>query len=136
MLSLATARSGDWSGARKAAEKALALRSGDARDYLLQALALHHQGQIDAASQAAEAARRWAETNRVYDQPLVDQLRAEEAALVSTGVPELKKPPQPAPSSGTNRKRFDLAYELTFERRAVGQEATDPASPRALGPRA
>src|SRR5262245_16452558 len=31
MLSLASARSGDWSGAREAVEKALALRGGDAR---------------------------------------------------------------------------------------------------------
>jgi tetratricopeptide (TPR) repeat protein/tRNA A-37 threonylcarbamoyl transferase component Bud32 len=87
MLSLASARSGDWSGARMAVEKALALRAGDARDYWLQALALHHQGQGDAATLAAEAARRWVESNRVYDQPLVDQLRTEAAALIGTGVP-------------------------------------------------
>jgi tetratricopeptide (TPR) repeat protein len=103
MLSLASARSGDWPGARKAVEKALALRAGDARDYLLQALALHHQGQDDAASQATEAARRWVESNRVYDQPLVDQLRTEAAALIGTGVPGPKKPPEPARNPGVIR---------------------------------
>src|SRR5262249_37452310 len=96
-------RSGNWAGALEATEKGLLFRpGGDDRDYLLRALALRSQGQADAASQAADTARRWARSNRGYDQPLVDQLSAAAEALPGGSVPGPRIPPQPIQNLGTN----------------------------------